>query len=215
MIFSQYNLIDSSNILSNCMVLFHNFCLVILISILFIVTLIIFFCYNTNYFVVSNFKASNILELTWTILPIFFLFSLGIPSFLLIYFLERENKSDLTYKSIRHQWYWSYENSDFKNLFFDSYMVNSSDLNIGDYRLLEVDNTLSLPFLTKIRILISSTDVLHAWTLPALSLKVDAVPRRLNTLSLFYSTPGTLYGQCSEICGVNHSFIPINVEFIG
>lgn len=214
MIYSQLRLIDSSNIVSNCIVLFHDFCLVIIFTILVIVTLIVFICYNSNKFVISTFTASNILEITWTILPIFFLFSLRLPSFLLMYFLEGETKSDLTFKGIRHQWYWSYESSDFKDFSFDSYIVNTEDLKIGDSRLLEVDNSLTLPFLSKIRMVITSSDVLHSWALPSMCVKLDAVPGRLNTLNLFSSTPGVFYRQCSEICRVNHSFIPINVEFV-
>lgn len=97
----------------------------------------------------------------------------------------------------------------------DSYMVPTEDLRVGDFRLLEVDNSLVLPYLTKVRMVTSSTDVIHRWALPAMGLKVDSVPGRLNVLNLFSYKPGSYYGQCSEICGINHSFMPIHVEFVG
>nr|AHZ94360.1 cytochrome c oxidase subunit II [Lissoclinum patella]AHZ94366.1 cytochrome c oxidase subunit II [Lissoclinum patella] len=136
------------------------------------------------------------------------LIGLSIPSFFLLYTFEKNTKYVITMKAIGHQWYWSYECSDFGELDFDSYMVS------GLERCLSVDNSLVLPYNNKIRMLVNSFDVLHSWTLPSLYLKVDAVPGRLNSILINNLSPGGYYGQCSEICGTNHSFMPIYVEFI-
>lgn len=122
----------------------------------------------------------------------------------------------LTIKAIGHQWYWSYEYSDYRaeTLEFDSYMVPTSDLNTGDFRLLEVDNRLVVPINTHVRVLVTGADVLHSFAVPSLAIKMDAVPGRLNQTSFFVKRPGTFYGQCSEICGANHSFMPIVVEAV-
>jgi cytochrome c oxidase subunit 2 len=111
-----------------------------------------------------------------------------------------------------HQWYWSYEYSDFINLEFDSYIIPSSDLNDNSFRLLDVDNRTVIPYNTQIRTLISAADVLHSWTVPALGVKADAVPGRLNQVNFYSNRPGLFFGQCSEICGANHRFIPISIE---
>ena len=113
----------------------------------------------------------------------------------------------MTVKVIGHQWYWSYEYSDFLNLDYDSYLLNDSL-----FRLLDVDNSLIFPVNTKIRLIIGSTDVIHSWTIPSLGLKVDAVPGRLNQLLSVVRRCGLYFGQCSEICGVNHRFMPIKLE---
>lgn len=214
MFFSHFRLIDRSNVVSNCIILFHDYCLVLITTIFSYVIFIFFICYKNRNHTVKSLQRSNFLEIVWTIIPIFFLLSLRLPSFLIIYYLEGESKNDLTFKRIRHQWYWSYENSDFYDVSFDSYITPERDLAIGENRLLEVDNSLVLPFRVKIRIIITSTDVLHAWALPSICLKVDAVPRRLNTLLLHSSFPRSFFRQCSEICRINHSFIPIHVEFV-
>jgi heme/copper-type cytochrome/quinol oxidase subunit 2 len=121
----------------------------------------------------------------------------------------------ITIKIIGHQWYWSYEYSDEYNtqeLNFDSYMVATSDLEKGQLRLLEVDNRLVLPANTHVRLIITSSDVLHSWAVPSLGIKLDACPGRLNQTTLFVKREGVFYGQCSEICGINHGFMPIVVE---
>lgn len=120
----------------------------------------------------------------------------------------------LTIKTLGHQWYWSYEYSDFKDLEFDSYIIPLRELNINNFRLIEVDNALILPFQTSIRIIVRSRDVIHSWTVPSSSIKTDAIPGRLNQVNLNFNRPGIFYGQCSEICGSNHRFIPIKVETI-
>jgi heme/copper-type cytochrome/quinol oxidase subunit 2 len=128
----------------------------------------------------------------------------------------------LTLKAIGHQWFWSYEYSDYTLLnlssdtsfIYDSYMILEEDLNIGEFRLLEVDHRVVLPTHTHIRVLVTSTDVLHSWAIPSLGLKIDACPGRLNQISTFINRPGVYYGQCSEICGINHGFMPIVLEAV-
>lgn len=115
---------------------------------------------------------------------------------------------------IGHQWYWRYEYSDFKDLEFDAYILTSEELKINSYRALEVDNRTKIPFLTQIRILVSASDVIHSWTIPRAGIKVDAVPGRLNQLRFLAERVGVVYGQCSEICGANHRFMPIVLEII-
>lgn len=154
------------------------------------------------------------IETIWTIFPAAILIFLIIPSLRLLYLIDEVRAPSLTIKAIGHQWYWSYEYSDFHNIEIDSYITQTQDLRIGILRLLEVDNRIILPINTDIRILVTATDVIHAWTIPALGVKVDAIPGRLNQLGFSVLAPGVYYGQCSEICGANHSFIPIAIEAI-
>lgn len=155
---------------------------------------------------------SQPLELFWTIVPSFILIFIGLPSIRLLYLLDETYKPSLTLKTIGHQWYWSYEYSDFLNVEFDSYISPQEDSPENMLRLLDVDNRTTIPFLTQIRMLISAADVLHAWTVPALGVKADAVPGRLNQVNFFTNRPGLFFGQCSEICGANHRFMPISIE---
>jgi len=154
------------------------------------------------------------IETVWTILPAIILLFLAMPSLRLLYLTDETRNPSITLKAIGHQWYWSYEYTDFADIEIDSYIIPTTDLSIGIYRLLEVDNRIVLPIQTEIRILVTAADVIHAWTIPALGIKVDAVPGRLNQLRVSINIPGIYYGQCSEICGANHSFIPISLEVI-
>nr|AAT69321.1 cytochrome c oxidase subunit 2 [Onychiurus orientalis] len=155
---------------------------------------------------------SQHLELFWTISPSLILILIGVPSIKLLYMLDEVFSPSLTLKTIGHQWYWSYEYSDFKKTEFDSYMNNSGLLN--SMRLLDVDNKIVIPMNLQIRNLITAADVLHSWTIPSLGVKADAVPGRLNQVNFSCNAPGLFYGQCSEICGTNHSFMPISMEVI-
>lgn len=153
------------------------------------------------------------IELWWTVSPRFILIALAIPSIKLLYWIDEGTKPEVTIKTVGHQWYWTYEFWDKNRIELDSYMVKTEDLKAsGLPRLLEVDNRLVLPTKTKIRVVTHSTDVIHAWCVPVLGVKMDAVPGRLNQLFINISRPGVFYGQCSEICGANHSFMPIVVE---
>jgi len=168
---------------------------------------------------------ASIRELVWTLIPTFILLIIAIPSLELLYLMDLlTNISPVyTFKVIGHQWYWSYElfgldfskNDMYEVLEFDSYMLPEADtMAINGLRLLEVDNTLILPTDVNIHLLVTSADVLHSWAVPSLGVKVDAVPGRINHICLFIKRVGTFYGQCSEICGVNHGFMPIKVEAV-
>jgi cytochrome c oxidase subunit 1 len=160
----------------------------------------------------SKLTHNTTLETVWTILPCSILLLIAIPSFSLLYAIEELNFVEGTIKVIGNQWYWTYEMSNLQNLTFDSYMLIENDLLPGQLRLLEVDNRLVLPIETNLRILITSSDVLHSFAVPALGIKCDACPGRLNQIALWINRVGTYYGQCSEICGINHGFMPIVID---
>ena len=161
------------------------------------------------------FSHCKLIEIFWTIVPAIILYAIALPSFALLYSLDDLTDPYLTLKITGHQWYWSYEYNlvDIEGFTtsFDSYMINYDDLMPGMLRLLEVDNRLILPTNQHIRLLITSADVLHSWAVPSFGIKVDACPGRLNHATLFIRRPGLYYGQCSEICGINHGFMPIVV----
>lgn len=164
----------------------------------------------------TNFKLyeGQIIELIWTVIPAVILVFIALPSLRALYLLDEVKTPAITIKTIGHQWYWSYEYSDFPNIEFDAYIIPSTDINPEEFRLLEVDNRTVIPFNTQIRLLVSAADVIHSWTVPSIGIKVDAFPGRLNQLRMYSLRPGILYGQCSEICGANHSFIPIVLEVV-
>ena len=160
------------------------------------------------------------IEIVWTLTPSLILVVIALPSFALLYSMDEIVDPALTIKALGHQWYWSYEYTDYNTsdepaIAFDSYMIADDDLELGQLRLLEVDNRVVLPVATHIRVLVTSADVLHSWAVPSLGVKCDAVPGRLNQLSLFMQREGIFYGQCSELCGANHGFMPIVVESVG
>ena len=158
----------------------------------------------------------KLLEIVWTITPSVVLVAIAIPSFALLYSMDELIEPALTIKAIGHQWYWSYEYSDYEegDLKFDSYMVAEEDLEEGQLRLLEVDRRIWLPINTHIRVLVTATDVLHCWAVPSMGIKMDAVPGRLNQTSMLIKREGVFYGQCSELCGVNHGFMPICIKAV-
>jgi len=154
----------------------------------------------------------QIIETVWTIAPAIILVFIAIPSLRLLYLMDEIHNPVLTLKTVGHQWYWSYEYSDFTKLEFDSYIVQQEDLQTDTFRLLDTDNRVVLPINSPIRIIVTAADVLHSWTVPGLGVKSDATPGRLNQVRFSINRPGILYGQCSEICGANHRFIPITIE---
>nr|YP_010535287.1 cytochrome c oxidase subunit II [Megacopta horvathi]UYA97774.1 cytochrome c oxidase subunit II [Megacopta horvathi]UYA97787.1 cytochrome c oxidase subunit II [Megacopta horvathi] len=154
------------------------------------------------------------IELIWTMMPAITLIFIALPSLRLLYMIDEINNPMMTLKIIGHQWYWSYEYSDFKNIEFDSYMKPINETSNNEFRLLDVDNRTILPMNSQIRVLVTAADVLHSWAVPSLGIKIDAVPGRLNQGSMNMNRPGIMYGQCSEICGANHSFMPIVLESI-
>nr|YP_010568177.1 cytochrome c oxidase subunit II [Odorrana hosii]UZC57597.1 cytochrome c oxidase subunit II [Odorrana hosii] len=164
-------------------------------------------------------KLSNIntidaqeIEMVWTVMPAIILIVIALPSLRILYLMDEVSSPDMTMKTVGHQWYWSYEYSDFPDLNFDSYMIPTKDLEPGHFRLLEVDNRMIMPMGTAMRMLITAEDVLHSWTIPSMGVKADAIPGRLSQVSFMIAHPGIYYGQCSEICGANHSFMPIVIE---
>lgn len=183
--------------------------------ILIFITLIIsyiLFSLIFNKFINRFLLQGHLIELIWTISPIFILIFIAIPSIKILYLTDEIYNNKLTVKSIGHQWYWRYEYSDFININFDSFIIPSNSLQINDFRLLDVDNRCILPYNFPVRILTTSIDVIHSWTVPSLGIKIDSTPGRLNQSYLFINRPGVFFGQCSEICGTNHRFIPIVIE---
>nr|YP_010527092.1 cytochrome c oxidase subunit II [Cechenena minor]UXR12429.1 cytochrome c oxidase subunit 2 [Cechenena minor] len=210
---SNLNLQNGASPLMEQIIFFHDHTLIILIMITILVgylMLNLFFNKYINRFLLEG----QMIEMIWTILPAITLIFIALPSLRLLYLLDELNNPLITMKSIGHQWYWSYEYSDFHNIEFDSYMIPSNDLNPNNFRLLDVDNRIILPMNNQIRIMVTATDVIHSWTIPSLGVKVDANPGRLNQTNFFINRPGIYYGQCSEICGANHSFMPIVIESI-
>jgi cytochrome c oxidase subunit 2 len=166
-----------------------------------------------------NIVHASTLEVVWTIVPGLVLMVIAIPSFALLYAADELVDPAMTIKVVGHQWYWSYEYSDYEtddgdSLNFDSYIVQEDDLAIGSLRLLEVDNRVVVPTNTHVRVIVTAADVLHCWAVPSFGFKIDACPGRLNQSSIFVQREGVYYGQCSEICGVNHGFMPIVVESV-
>nr|AAK31130.1 cytochrome oxidase subunit II [Pulex simulans]AAK31131.1 cytochrome oxidase subunit II [Pulex simulans]AAK31132.1 cytochrome oxidase subunit II [Pulex simulans] len=207
------NLQNSSSPLMEQLMFFHNHSMLIIILITIMVGYLmssLFFNKYTNRLLME----SQNIEIIWTTLPAFMLIFIALPSLRLLYLLDDLNKPLITLKTIGHQWYWSYEYSDFNNIEFDSYMIPNEELMDNNFRLLDVDNRIILPFNSQIRILITATDVLHSWTIPSLGIKVDATPGRLNQSNFLINRPGLFFGQCSEICGANHSFMPIVIESV-
>lgn len=164
----------------------------------------------------QNFVHGTLLEIVWTCTPALILVIIAVPSFSLLYSMDEVIDPVMTLKVIGHQWYWSYEYSDTNDdsIVFDSYMVQEDDLEAGQFRLLEVDNRVVIPTDTHIRVLITSSDVLHSWAIPSLGVKLDACPGRLNQTSMYVKREGVFFGQCSEICGINHGFMPIVIEAV-
>jgi len=157
------------------------------------------------------------LELAWTVLPVLILIGIAFPSFRLLYFSDQVQEADITVKAIGRQWYWSYEYPDHGNFTFDSYIVEEADLQPGQPRLLTADTALVLPVDTNIRFLVTASDVLHNFAMPQFGLKMDAVPGRNNETWAYVPAEyagQTFYGQCSELCGTGHAFMPINIKMV-
>nr|YP_008379011.1 cytochrome c oxidase subunit 2 [Hapalemur griseus]P98034.1 RecName: Full=Cytochrome c oxidase subunit 2; AltName: Full=Cytochrome c oxidase polypeptide II [Hapalemur griseus]AAA20564.1 cytochrome oxidase II [Hapalemur griseus]AGM47505.1 cytochrome c oxidase subunit 2 [Hapalemur griseus]ARR28281.1 cytochrome c oxidase subunit II [Hapalemur griseus griseus] len=204
---------DAASPIMEELLYFHDHTLMIMFLISSLVLYIISLMLTTELMHTNTMDAQEV-ETVWTILPAAILILIALPSLRILYMMDEITTPSLTLKTMGHQWYWSYEYTDYENLCFDSYMVPSSDLKPGELRLLEVDNRIVLPTELSIRMLISSEDVLHSWAVPSLGVKTDAIPGRLNQATLMASRPGIYYGQCSEICGANHSFMPIVLELV-
>nr|CAD21709.2 cytochrome oxidase subunit II [Odobenus rosmarus rosmarus] len=209
----QMGLQDATSPIMEELLHFHDHTLMIVFLISSLVLYIISTMLTTKLTHTNTMDAQEV-ETVWTILPAIILIMIALPSLRILYMMDEINSPFLTVKTMGHQWYWSYEYTDYEDLSFDSYMVPTQELKPGELRLLEVDNRMVLPMEMTVRMLISSEDVLHSWTVPSLGLKTDAIPGRLNQTTLMAMRPGLYYGQCSEICGSNHSFMPIVLESV-
>lgn len=213
----QFGLQDAASVAMERFVNFHNLLLIIIIGVVIFVSILLFYTciryYHKNNPVPSKFSHNVGIEIIWTIIPCILLIIIAIPSFKLLYFVERSGKMDMTIKVIGRQWFWQYEYPD-QSIAFDSYMVPDDQLKPGQNRLLDVDNVLVLPIDTDIRILTTAGDVIHSFAIPSLGLKIDAIPGRINEAWVKITKPGHYYGQCSELCGVGHGFMPISLKAV-
>lgn len=188
------------------LIFFHDHSLIILRAIIvFILYTIIVRILNKNTNI--NLYEGQEIETIWTLTPALILIVITIPSLRILYLIEEINSPFITIKTIGHQWYWTYEYSDFNNIEFDSFITKSKNI-----RLLDTDTAIIVPINTLIRVLTTSQDVIHAWTIPSIGIKIDSIPGRINQSNLTVTRPGIFIGQCSEICGANHRFIPIKIE---
>nr|YP_009988797.1 cytochrome c oxidase subunit II [Chionoecetes japonicus]QNM40287.1 cytochrome c oxidase subunit II [Chionoecetes japonicus] len=204
---------DGASPLMEQLIFFHDHIMLILIMIItFVGYMMMSLIMNSH---INRFMLENqTIELIWTALPAVILVFIALPSLRLLYLLDEVNSPTMTLKTIGHQWYWSYEYSDFLNVEFDSYMTPSNEMTNSSFRLLDVDNRTVVPMNTQIRVIITAADVIHSWAVPSLGVKADAIPGRLNQSSFLITRPGLFFGQCSEICGANHSFMPIVIESV-
>lgn len=197
---------------------FHNLLLIIITAItLFVLALLIYVVVRFNRKAnptPSKTSHNTLIEILWTVVPILILVAIAVPSFKLLYFGDRVEKADMTLKAVGYQWYWGYEYVDHEGLEFEAVMLEDDERSADQPRLLATDNAIVLPIDTNIRLLVTAEDVLHAWAMPAFGVKIDAVPGRLNETWMRIEKEGTYYGQCSELCGSRHGFMPIMVKAV-
>lgn len=196
----------------------HNELLIVIFSIsAFVLILLTYVCWrfraakNKN---PSSATHNTLLEIIWTVFPVLILLLIAIPSLRTLYFSDEVPEADMTLKVVGYQWYWGYEYPDHGNISFLSNLVDEADLKAGQERLLSVDNPVILPVDTTIRIQLTSADVIHSWAMPAFGVKKDAIPGRLNETWIKIDRPGIYYGQCSELCGIRHGFMPIEIHAV-
>jgi cytochrome c oxidase subunit 2 len=198
---------------------FHSYILMPIITgislLVLALLLYIVYRYNSNRNQTASMTTHNtLIEVLWTVIPVILLIIIAIPSFRILYTSETIPEADLTIKAIGNQWYWSYEYPDYDDFSFDANMLQDEELSDPSLRLLETDTQIVVPVNKVVKLLITSNDVLHAWTIPAFAVKKDAVPGRLNETWFKAEKTGTYYGQCSELCGPKHAFMPINVKVV-
>jgi cytochrome c oxidase subunit II len=214
----QKNLQDAATPVMESIIDFHNLLLVVITLI--VIVVLVLLAYTIWRFgekrnpVPSQTTHHTMLEMVWTVVPVIILVLIAVPSFKLLYLSDVVPKADMTVKAIAHQWYWSYEYPDNGKFTFDATMIPDSDIKPGQHRLLETDTVVVVPVNTTVRVQVTSTDVLHSWAMPSFGVKVDAVPGRLNETWFKATREGTFYGQCSELCGVNHGFMPIKLQVV-
>ena len=210
---------NGSTILHGQVLYLHDYIMYYLAIMLIIVSWLIvtiIYKYKSDNISLVDMNHNSEIEIFWTVVPTLILVILAIPSFQILYQLDSNFNCILTVKIVGSQWYWNYEITDYFAKFpftksFESYMIPTSDLDLGQFRLMEVDNILVLPIRKLIRIVVTSSDVIHSWSVPSFGIKIDAIPGRLNQVSLFIDKPGTYYGACQEICGIQHAFMPIKI----
>jgi cytochrome c oxidase subunit 2 len=197
---------------------FHDFLLIIITAIVvFVIGLIAYVSLRFNSKanpVPATFSHNILIEIIWTVIPILILIAIAFPSFRILKMAENIPKAEMTVKVVGSQWFWTYSYPDHGNFEFDSYMIADKDLKPGQHRLLEVDNRIVIPEGTVVRFLITAADVIHSFALPALGIKMDAVPGRVNETWAKIDKRGVYYGQCSELCGIKHGFMPIALEVV-
>ncbi|MEN8722774.1 MAG: cytochrome c oxidase subunit II [Alphaproteobacteria bacterium] len=198
---------------------FHNLLLVIIVAItllvLFLLLFVMFRFRESANPEPSKTSHNTLIEILWTAIPILILVVIAIPSFRLLYYEETIPEDvDMTIKATGHQWYWTYTYPDHGNFEFDSIMLEDDELPEGGLRLLEVDNQIVVPVNAKVRVLVTADDVIHNWAMPEFGNKTDAVPGRVNETWFQATRTGSFYGQCSELCGVRHAFMPIRVDVV-
>lgn len=195
---------------------FHNLLLVIIFAIAIFVTVlmgyVMFRFHEKRNPIPSKTTHNTGLEVAWTVVPILILMVIAVPSFRLLYYMDKAPSPEMTLKVTGAQWYWTYNYPDHGNFTFDSVMVPESEIKPGQLRLLEVDNRVVVPVDTTIRVLLTANAVIHSWAIPALGVKTDTVPGRINETWMRITKPGLYYGQCSELCGINHGFMPVALE---
>ena len=210
---------EPATALMSDVIAFHSYILMPIITGISILVLglllYIAYRYNSSRNQTASMTTHNtVIEVLWTVIPVILLIIIAIPSFRILYTAETIPKADLTIKAIGNQWYWSYEYPDYDDFSFDANMLQDEELSDPSLRLLETDTQIVVPVNKVVKLLITSNDVLHAWTIPAFAVKKDAVPGRLNETWFKAEKTGTYYGQCSELCGPKHAFMPINVKVV-
>jgi len=197
---------------------FHDYMLVPIITAItaFVLFLLLYVCVRyraSRNSVPSTTSHNTLIEVIWTLVPCLILIVMAVPSFKVLYSQDEIPKADVTIKAIGYQWYWGYEYPD-ENIIFDSYMIDEKDLKDNQPRLLAVDNAVYVPVNKVVKVMITANDVLHAWALPSFGVKRDAIPGRINETWFKADRTGTFYGQCSELCGIKHAFMPITVHVV-
>nr|QLD96961.1 cytochrome c oxidase subunit 2 [Chiropterargas confusus] len=199
---------NSNSPIMEQLIFFHDHIMMVMLLIIIITLYMMTNIFNNK--LLSRYIMDNyFIETLWTIVPAVTLIYIALPSLRILYLMEETFNPSMTAKIIGHQWYWSYEYPNF-NVDYDSFMM--TDLNYTSFRLLDVDNRMIMPYNTNIQLLITSEDVIHSWAMLSLGIKMDAIPGRLNQTFFMANKPGLYFGQCSEICGANHSFMPIMLE---
>jgi cytochrome c oxidase subunit 2 len=197
---------------------FHNFLLIIITAIVvFVIGLIAYVAVRFNAKsnpVPASFSHNIAIEIIWTVIPILILIAIAFPSFRILKMAETTPKAEMTVKVVGSQWFWTYSYPDYGNFAFDSYIIEDKDIKPGQNRLLEVDNRIVIPENTVVRFLITAADVIHSFAVPSLGIKMDAVPGRTNETWASVDKQGVYYGQCSELCGIKHGFMPIAIEVV-